>query len=1825
MPNPFSNTTLKSTYHDDWVDSDNYYQILFNSGKALQARELTQLQTILQDQISNVGQNLFKEGSSVVGGTVSVDGGFRYISTTVAPSNWSVGETLTGTSGVQAVILKISGNETYIRYTNDGLSQGDPVPATTTVFQANEVVTNGSQQYTIGPSQSSDVGIGTLASVEEGTFFVAGRVIHTAPQELLIGGGKSPSVNTTLGFKIIQDVITVNDSQDLYDNSSGLPNISSPGADRYRIRLVLAEESSLAASDTFVKISSIQNSKIVEDISNSMYNRINDYMALRTFEESGNYISDPFTVHYEENNDGNGTIDAIISSGTAYVNGYRVHNPAPVRIAVPKPVATENVIGEGVTVGYGSYVIVDAASNDLLPLSTSRGTILRVELHDNASASSKIGEANLVSVEDFGTQAKAYLADIDMNSNQKFGDVLTIKDASSGDYLTLTVGAAGTANENKVRLLDAGQTNYLFKFPRPRPGTVVNHTFDYYKNTGDRTASGNSITVPTSVTEVGETLVEDEDWVIMGPNGVESTSSVTIVNNGTDATISGLSSATGTYQVGVRVRRSNATRKTKTLQTTSVSGVAPVTSGGITSVSLGQYDIYEILAIKSVNASGADISEDWILDGGQRDTHYERGKIILNSGVSAPVSVYVQFKHFDHGAGDFFDAQSYTGVTYAEIPSHTLATGEKVPLRNVLDFRGQQDPSTQVITGVVPAEGSTITTTVDYYLPRADKIIVTQEGQFQVLMGQQAKYPQFKKTPDNALDLYKVTMNANTLNGTDLRITPIEHKSYTMADIAELEKKLEKLTETTSLSLIELKQQITPALDSDGDVRIESGSVSDNFTDQTGADTQSPDYSASVDPESKLLRPPFDENNIRLIYRPDDGITNQADANYKNTSKNVTRNGDNVYLNYSTSAWKTQAKASWNISEVVDTVKVNKFGKADNIGKLTLSPSSDEWKGTKYDANLALEGSNRIDKKEAFLWNSWEWNWIGRSSEDIDIRDIAPGANTSISVNRKFGAFGRRGLVEEGYYDVNDVNLPTNTTAKGAISRIISNETLRRRAGRRMVDIALIPWIRSRKIYFKAEGLKPNTNYDAFFDNVNVNDWVKGDDTFQRHGDPSNDTDYGNLKDYAAVVSHPDGAVTVRTDANGFAQGSFFIPNIRPAKKFKTTASRGIDEEAGLRFRAGVREFKLIDASSGDYTNSGSKASAFYTVMGSIPTKVRNILSTRSIEYASPLPAASSQKINEIYNVRELQQIADAVSAANVALIEPHPSGSWGAGDAAATLSAYTGNMSQIISDYATINKNLYGSGSTGILPTVRSEIPLGQSFFVDNQFGVVLTSIDTFFKAKGSLPITMQIRPIENGLISNDEIVPGSTVVKNASAVSVPVTPYTSLSDIQGDPTTFTFEEPVYLNPWTEYAICFKTDDKNYELYIAKTGNFEIGSASKQITTTAGVGKLYSGSAGTTVPNENLDLMYTINRAVFDTNGSLILRNAAIPSELLKKNPIRCTSGSATVYVQHPCHGLHPNDVAFLQHENGTNISENGITITAGTGYSVIAIDAGGYTITVGGSATNSTNVGGDDVIAARNIHFDVVNPYIETIIPNNTSIDVSARFTSGRSVSGAETKYVKETTYSRIVPKINTTFSSTKVLAMRTEETNSNSNPNNGASILNTSGYSADIKVDFKSSNDYVSPIVDLQRCSLVIVVNCIDDPALTPYINEIPETDPHAGSSPAKHITTPVTVAEDAVGLQITFEGSIPPEAGVDTYYRTALTGQNILDQQWIKVEPEALVANNNNGSEFSSYEFLPGGKSGTLPGFNQAQLKTVMKSIDTTKIPKIRDLNLRFLAV
>src|SRR6056300_79027 len=71
MPSP---TDFNLTpYYDDYAESKKFHRVLYRPSFAVQARELTQSQTILQNQIERLSDHIFKQGAMVIPGQISYD------------------------------------------------------------------------------------------------------------------------------------------------------------------------------------------------------------------------------------------------------------------------------------------------------------------------------------------------------------------------------------------------------------------------------------------------------------------------------------------------------------------------------------------------------------------------------------------------------------------------------------------------------------------------------------------------------------------------------------------------------------------------------------------------------------------------------------------------------------------------------------------------------------------------------------------------------------------------------------------------------------------------------------------------------------------------------------------------------------------------------------------------------------------------------------------------------------------------------------------------------------------------------------------------------------------------------------------------------------------------------------------------------------------------------------------------------------------------------------------------------------------------------------------------------------------------------------------------------------------------------------------------------------------------------------------------------------------------------------------------------------------------------------------------------------------------
>ena len=99
-------------------------------------------------------------------------------------------------------------------------------------------------------------------------------------------------------------MVTASDNNSLFDNQGAVPNLTAPGADRYRILLTIATKSELSASDNFVHVATVKEGVIYNAVDpRDGYNIPNKVVAQRIFENSGDYFVKPFKIKFEEDSD----------------------------------------------------------------------------------------------------------------------------------------------------------------------------------------------------------------------------------------------------------------------------------------------------------------------------------------------------------------------------------------------------------------------------------------------------------------------------------------------------------------------------------------------------------------------------------------------------------------------------------------------------------------------------------------------------------------------------------------------------------------------------------------------------------------------------------------------------------------------------------------------------------------------------------------------------------------------------------------------------------------------------------------------------------------------------------------------------------------------------------------------------------------------------------------------------------------------------------------------------------------------------------------------------------------------------------------------------------------------------------------------------------------------------------------------------------------------------------------------------------------------------------------------------------------------------------
>jgi hypothetical protein len=410
---PIQTDLSVSPYFNDFDQTKNYYQVLYRPATAVQVRELNAMQTMQQDQINKFGRSVYKEGSVIEGCSFTFDNRYSYVKINDTFANNSlististlVGANVVGSYGLTGIVVNaLPGlqsqapnlNTLFVKYTN---SVTYPNGSPQTAYSSTENLVLTSNSVSVGnvtvATSSDSTGYGYAFSTTEGVIFKKGYFLRVPPQTLVVSSYSNTPDNISVGFQADESIITQNIDSSLYDNAAGAPNQNAPGA--YRLKIVpnlVAKTTSSANTSSFFSLADFKNGLPVTIKNNIQLVSIGKELARRTYETSGDYVVNPFTLSVANKSStesytySNGTVLAVANSaflnlisspGIGYVKGYRVefinNNTATIR----RGTDIASIGSQNVTANFGHYVNVNQRVGDF-----GNDVLGQIELHSVA-------------------------------------------------------------------------------------------------------------------------------------------------------------------------------------------------------------------------------------------------------------------------------------------------------------------------------------------------------------------------------------------------------------------------------------------------------------------------------------------------------------------------------------------------------------------------------------------------------------------------------------------------------------------------------------------------------------------------------------------------------------------------------------------------------------------------------------------------------------------------------------------------------------------------------------------------------------------------------------------------------------------------------------------------------------------------------------------------------------------------------------------------------------------------------------------------------------------------------------------------------------------------------------------------------------------------------------------------------------------------------------------------------------------------------------------------------------------------------------------------
>lgn len=269
------------------------------------------------------------------------------------------------------------------------------------------------------------------------------------------------------------------------------------------------------------------------------------------------------------------------------------------------------------------------------------------------------------------------------------------------------------------------------------------------------------------------------------------------------------------------------------------------------------------------------------------------------------------------------------------------------------------------------------------------------------------------------------------------------------------------------------------------------------------------------------------------------------------------------------------------------------------------------------------------------------------------------------------------------------------------------------------------------------------------------------------------------------------------------------------------------------------------------------------------------------------------------------------------------------------------------------------------------------------------------------------------------------------------------------------------------------------------------------------------------------------------------------------------------------------------------------------------------------------SKSTGGSSITATQNIQYEIIRPNIQTQILNGTNITSNVRTVSGRSVDGNEVPFVDEG-FQEINLNSNNYFENPRLICSKVNELDRLQNLPASKSFT--------VNLNLTTSNSYLSPVIDLDRVSMIFVSNRINNP-IQDYITDDRVSNLKDDPSAFVYVTNPISLEIPATSIKVLLSAHINLYNDVrvlysiqndlkDTPVYSLFPGYSGLDDGTsdILVPKTDKISFDSREILFKDYEFTKD----DLPSFKYFTIKIIGSSTNQSYPPRLRDLRVIALA-